>query len=57
MVLVALLLWVGWLWAAPPSLLLGVLRPISFGVGVICESFIVLKLFQSDDVIVRAQSG
>ena len=33
-VLLALLLWLVWLWAAPPPPLLGVLSPISFGVGV-----------------------
>ena len=34
-VLLALLLWLGWLWAAPPPPFLGVLRPVAFGVGVI----------------------
>ena len=37
-VLLALLLWLGWLWAAPPPLLLGVLRPIPLRVGVVCGS-------------------
>ena len=36
-VLLALLLWLGWPWAAPAPPLLGVLSPISFGVGVIRE--------------------
>ena len=38
-VLLAQPLWLGWPSAAPPPPLLGVLRPISFGVGVICDSF------------------
>ena len=38
-VLLAPLLWLGWPCAAPQLPLLGVLRPIPFGVGVICESF------------------
>ena len=33
------LLWLGWPCAAPPPLLLGALRSIPFGVGVICDSF------------------
>ena len=33
--LLALLLWLGWPWAAPMLPLLGVLRLIAFGVGVI----------------------
>ena len=35
--LLALPLWLGWPCAAPPPPLLGVLRPISFEVGVICD--------------------
>ena len=40
-VLLALLhmLWLRWPCAAPPPPLLGVLRPIPFGAGVICDSF------------------
>ena len=37
--LLALPLWLGWSCAAPPPPLLGVLKPISFGVGVICDPF------------------
>ena len=36
----ALLLWLGWPYAAPPPPILGVLRPIPFGVGVICGPFL-----------------
>ena len=37
-VLLVLLLWLGRPCAAPPSPLLGVLRPIPFGDGVICDN-------------------
>ena len=39
-VLLAPLLWLGWPCAAPPPPLLGVLRPIPFGVDVICDLFL-----------------
>ena len=39
-VLLAQPLWLGWPSAAPPPPFLGVLRPIPFGVGVICDSFL-----------------
>ena len=38
-VLLAQLLWLGWPCAAPPPSLLRVLRPIPFGVGVVCDFF------------------
>ena len=38
-VLLALPLWLGWSCAAPPPPLLGVLKPISFVGGVICDPF------------------
>ena len=38
-VLLAQLLWLGWPCAAPPPPLLRALRPIPFGVGVICDFF------------------
>ena len=36
-VLLALLLWLGWSCATLPPPLLGVLRPVAFGVGVLCD--------------------
>ena len=36
-VLLAQLLWLGWPCAAPPPPLLGVLKPIAFGEGMICD--------------------
>ena len=38
-VILAPLLWLGWPCAAPPPPLLRALRPIPFGVGVICDFF------------------
>lgn len=37
-VLLALLLWVGWPWAVPPPLFLGLLSPIPSKVGVVCDT-------------------
>ena len=45
-VLLAPLLWLGWPCAAPPPPLLGVLRPIPFGVGVICDPLLFTFFFQ-----------
>ena len=37
--LLGLPLWLGWPCAAPPPSPLGVLRPLPFGIGAICDSF------------------
>ena len=45
-VLPAPLLWLGWPCAAPPPRLLRALRPIPFGVGVICDIYFLVLLLQ-----------
>ena len=56
-VLLAPLLWLGWLCAAPPPPLLGVLRPIPFGVGVISEPFFFLAFFSERMLTVQDVAG